>query len=317
MFGLLASGCMPGSFLVTPVTADRELQEQVLSRDSVFSGDKIAVVDVDGIIVNADKPGLLRTGDNPVAYLLEQLDAARHDPAVKAVILRINSPGGGVTASELMHNELQRFRADGKPVVTMMLDVAASGGYYIACASDEIIASRSTVTGSIGVIMQTFDLTGTLGKIGARAEAIKSGPQKGGGSPFESMTPEQRAVFQKMIEQMYQQFVDVVVAGRPNLTRERVLQLADGRVYLGTQALEVGLVDKLGTMQDAIEAAKARAKVESIQLVTYRRAWGYAGNYYAAAQANAAALQVNMVNFDLQNVGRQLGPPFMYLWTGP
>jgi protease-4 len=317
MAALAAGGCMPDGILITPVSADRGLREEVLSRDSAWATDKIALVEIDGIILNADKPSLLSPGENPTAYLLEQLDKARRDPAVKAVILRINSPGGAVTASELMHHEVSRFRAAGKPVVAMLLDVAASGGYYVACASDEIVACRSTVTGSIGVIMQTFDLTGTLGKIGAKAEAIKSGPQKAAGSPFERLTPEQRAVFEKMVDQMYQQFVDVVAKGRPNLSRERITQLADGRVYLAPEALELGLIDAIGGMEDAYAKAKSRAGVKQARLVSYARPWSHVGNYYAHAPAPPSATQVNLLNMDLGELARLHRPPFMYLWTGP
>ena len=308
-----ATGCLPDSILLKPVNYTRDLNERVLDREGLFAADKIAVIDVEGVILNSNQPSLLNPGENPVVALLEQLDEAREDPRVKAVVLRINSPGGSVTASELMHAELLRFRETGKPVIAMLLDVAASGGYYIACAADEIVAARSTVTGSIGVIMQTFDATGPMQRIGLRADAIKRGDQKGAGSPFESMTPEQRAVFQQIILELYDQFVEVVAVGR-ELEEASVRALADGRVYTAGQALECGLIDHIGTMPQAIALAKERAGVERATLITYARQFGHAPNYYARQPVRPVAAQVNLLNVDL-GPGRGPGrPPFMYIW---
>ena len=157
------SGCWGGQgLLIRPVSTNRPLVETVLSRDGVFAFDKIAVIDVSGVMANSAGSGLFGDGEHPVSLLVEQLDKARRDRRVKGVVLRINSPGGTVTASELMHAEIERFKESGKPIVAVMMDVAASGGYYIACACDEIIAHKSTVTGSIGVIMQMFDISETL-----------------------------------------------------------------------------------------------------------------------------------------------------------
>jgi len=316
LLGTLCAGCMPDSFIITPINHEKALVQQELSRDALLAWNKVAVIEVDGVILNANPGGLLSKGENPVSYLLEQLDAARRDPRVKAVVLRVNSPGGSVTASELMYNEILRFRRSGKPVVVMMLDVAASGAYYISCGADEIVAAHSTVTGSIGVIMQTFDATGTMAKIGLRADAIKSGPQKGGGSPFETMTPDQRAVFQNMVMEMYGQFVDVVAQGR-DLPRDRVLELADGRIYTATQAIENGLIDRIGTMNDAIAEAKRRADIDSAIVVTYMRPYGFAPNYYAHATQPPAAAQINMLNVNLGDRWSAGAAPFMYLWEHP
>lgn len=314
---LALSGCLPDSLLITPVRAPQELQERSLYAESWLPDGKIAVVDVDGIILNESERSFLTPGEHPVAHLLEELDKAARDPAVKAVVLRINSPGGSVTASELMHHELERFRKSGKPVVAMMLDVAASGGYYIACAADEIVACRSTVTGSIGVIMQTIEVTGTMQKIGVRAEAIKSGDQKGAGSPFESLTPEQREVFQVVVGELYTQFVDVVAAGRPELSRERILELADGRIYTAPQALENGLIDRIGTVRDAIARAKELGGVKKARVVAYARPYGHVPNYYAQAPGVAGGTNVNLLNVNVGNGRSSADAPFLYLWTHP
>ncbi|UCF34339.1 MAG: S49 family peptidase, partial [Phycisphaerales bacterium] len=157
----LLTGCIGDSILLTPVSTKRELVEKEMFRESFFARDKIALIDVSGILLNAPKPELFGEGEHSVSLLLEQLQKARKDERVKAVLLRINSPGGTVTASELMHDEVVHFRkASGKPVIAYTMDVAASGGYYIACGCDEIIAHPSSITGSIGVVMQMFDVSG-------------------------------------------------------------------------------------------------------------------------------------------------------------
>lgn len=311
----LATGCSAPSLLVTPVSGRRELVQTELMRDSVFAIHKIAVIDVSGIILNAPARQLIGEGEHSVSLLLEQLDKARWDPLVKAVILRINSPGGAVVASELMHDEIEYFKKrTGKPVVAVMMDVAASGGYYIACACDEIIAQPSTVTGSIGVIMQMFDLSGTMDKIGLRSDAIVSGAHKDTGSPLRPMRLEERELFQRIVNDMYERFVAVVVAGRPNLDESRVRLLADGRVYTASQALENGLIDRIADMREAVECTKARAGIKHARLVGYHRPAEYKPNYYAAAPPSAGG-DINLLNIDLPSVLTSSTPRFMYLWA--
>ncbi|MFQ5463141.1 MAG: signal peptide peptidase SppA, partial [Phycisphaerae bacterium] len=246
LFASVCGGCLDGGLLITPVSAKKALVEQVLQRDALFACNKIALIDVSGIILNAPEPRLIGTGKHQVSYVKEQFDKARKDPAVKAVILRINSPGGGVVASELIYDEITHFRkTTHKPVVAVMMDVAASGGYYIACACDEIIAQPSTVTGSIGVIMQLFEFSGTMELIGITSDAITSGPNKDVGSPFRKMKPEEREILQSIVNDMYQRFLSVVDTGRPKLSTQQVRTLADGRVYSADQALKAGLIDRI------------------------------------------------------------------------
>ncbi|MCH7700659.1 MAG: signal peptide peptidase SppA [Planctomycetes bacterium] len=311
--GLLV-GCFPsGGFLIKPVSANRDLDETVLTADSRWAAAKIALIDVDGILMNRNKPELLGDGEHPVSLLLEQLDKARRDPRVKGVLLRINSPGGSVTASELMHEEIMHFRKSGKPVVAVMTDVAASGGYYIACACDRILAHRSSVTGSIGVIMQLFDVTGTMAKLGVSGEAITSGRNKAGGSPFTPLTDEQRAIFQGVVDELYDRFVTVVAEGRPDLDEARVRELADGRIYTAQQALDVGLIDGITTMRQAIADLKRQVGEKRIKVVAYHRPLGYKPNYYA--QRPAGRGDTNLLNIDLSGWPQRIAPRFMYLWS--
>lgn len=305
-------GCLPNSFLIVPMRTHRELVETTLVRGA-FLAPKIALIDVEGILVNAESSSLLSDGEHPVSLLLEKLDHARRDSRVKAVILRINSPGGTVGASELMHNEIIHFRkTTGKPVIAMMMDVAASGGYYIATACDEIVSLESTVTGSIGVVMQLFDVTGTMSKLGVKSNAIKSGDHKVGGSPFQSLSAADRLIFQGIIDEMYEQFVGAVADGRPGLDEKRVRELADGRVYTARQALELGLIDRIATMRDAIKAVKDRIGAKRAHVISYQRPHGYTANYYA--RARGATGDVSMIHIDAPSWLRS-GARFMYLWS--
>lgn len=310
------AGCAPMAFKITPVPVDRKLKEIELMRDSGWVSDKIALIDVSGVIVNGPSGGFLSEGEHPVAFLLEKLEAARRDKAVKAVVLRLNSPGGSVTASDMMYEELLRFRQSGKPVVAMMMDVAASGAYYMACACDEIMAHPTTVTGSIGVIMQSVNISGTLSKIGVSTDAIKSGPNKDAGSPFRAMSEDERAIFQEMIDQFYARFVDVVERGRSKLNREQVLKLADGRVYTARQALDSGLIDRMGSLRDALDRAKELAGIKKSRVVTYQRPLSWHPNIYAQAPWSApSAGTVNVFNIELPSWLRPGGAKFMYLWN--
>lgn len=313
------AGCGPtGGFLIRPVPPDQTLEERTVDRDEGLFLPKIALIDLNGLLINDTQNGLFTEGEHPVSLLTEKLRAAEHDSRVKAVVLRINSPGGTVTASHLMHHEVRRFREKtGKPVVAFLMDVAASGGYYVACAADEIVACPTTVTGSIGVIMQMIEISGTLSKIGVTTDAIVSGPRKDSGSPFRRMRPEERETFQKIVDDMYAQFVDVVCAGRPKLTEAQVRELADGRVYFAPEALKLGLVDRIGLMEDAIGAAKSRAAVVKARVIMYHRPLGWRGSWYARegfAQGSPSQPTVNVINLNWPR-GFTEGPVFLYLWT--
>ena len=319
VFGLMVAlvlipGCVGQSLLITPVSTNRQLRETELSRESLFARDKIALVDVTGVLLNTPRRQLIGEGEHPVSLLLEQLDKARKDKHVKAVLLRINSPGGSVVASELMHDEIEHFRdVTGQPVIAVLMDVAASGAYYIACGCDEIVAQPSTVTGSIGVMMQMFEFSGTLRKIGVTTDAITSGPHKDSGSPLRAMKPEERRVFQGIVDEMYERFVQVVADGRPGLDKPAVRKLADGRVYTAHQALELGLIDRIATLRDVIACTKKRVGSERIRVVAYKRPSGYRPNYYAENQPILPG-DVNLLKIDLQHWLEGNTPGFYYLW---
>lgn len=214
----------------------------------LHTGERIGLVEIEGVILDSK-------------YAVEQLERFENDGSINAVILRINSPGGGVAASQEIYEAAKRLRHRNKFVIASMGSVAASGGYYIACAADTIMANPGTTTGSIGVISEMMNLTELLNKIGVRFEVIKSGKYKDSGSPYRSMNEEDRKYFQGYVDDAYQQFVGVVAEAR-RMEKSTVLQYADGRVFTGQQALAIGLVDRLGTYQDALALAAEVAGIE-------------------------------------------------------
>ena len=233
------------------------------SRDLTITGpDRVAVLQISGVIVGGKgASGLFGTAITGADDMMGQLREVRQDPTIKAVVLRINSPGGTTGASQELGMEITRLRESGVKVVASMADVTASGGYWISACSDYIIASPGTTTGSIGVIMETQDLQGLYEKLGIDSTVFKSGPHKDMGSPSRSLTENEKAILQGMVDDMYDQFVDVVAEGR-QMERVRVLELADGRVFTGRQALEAGLVDEMGNYYDALDKAAELAGIE-------------------------------------------------------
>ncbi|MBW1838959.1 MAG: signal peptide peptidase SppA [Deltaproteobacteria bacterium] len=203
----------------------------------VWGGDKIGVIEIEGTIFQAE----------PV---IEKIIKFRKSKSIKAIILRINSPGGAVAPSQEIYQEVKKTCKE-KTVVVSVESVAASGGYYIACAADKIIANPGTLLGSIGVILQIENIEELLKKIGLSRKVIKSGKYKDIGSMTRKMTAEEEAMLQEFSDDIYGQFIDAVVEGR-NIKREEVLKLADGRIFSGAQAIKLGLIDKLGNLQDAI-----------------------------------------------------------------
>jgi protease-4 len=224
-------------------------------RDSgLVFGDKVAVVEIKGVVADAEPT-------------IENLTNFTKDDSVKALVLRIESPGGGVSPSQELYEEVRRT-VQKKPVVVSMGAVAASGGYYIAAAAQKIYANPGTITGSIGVILQFTNLEELFRKIGFRMEIVKSGPYKDVGNPGREMTPEERAYLQDLIDNVHQQFVRAVAQGR-RMEEEKVQEVADGRIFTGEQAKELGLVDELGDLKDAINAAAKMAGIEGEPKVVY------------------------------------------------
>ena len=213
-----------------------------------FSGNQVAVLDLEGTIADSRD-------------FVSQLKDYGNRPSVRSVVIRINSPGGGVAASQEIYEAIKKFRADSnKKVIVSMASVAASGGYYVACAADKIYANPGSITGSIGVIAEWFNFGDLLRWAKMQDIVIKSGTFKDAGSSTRPLTDAEREYFQSLIDSMYDQFVSAVAVSR-DMQEEDVRKLADGRVFTGQEARENGLVDELGTYQDAIDAAASMAGI--------------------------------------------------------
>ncbi len=253
-FGLPVCSCV-GTGAVA-MGALSQLGQQPLTR-SPGMGDAVAVLRLDGTITSSSQDYLTTSGITP-DRVRSLLDRAEDDPAIKAVVVRINSPGGSVVASDEIYRALLAYE---KPVVISMGDTAASGGYYIACGGDHVIAHPDTLTGSIGVISQFLTFEDLLEKVGVDAIVITTGERKDIGSPYRDMTEQEKELWKGILDQVYQNFVDVVVGAR-ELPEETVRELADGSLYTGQQALDLGLVDAVGAREDAIEKAGELAGIE-------------------------------------------------------
>jgi protease IV len=327
--GVLAmslAGCGVTTFVVGLAPGDQELTSTVVETDGSWVKDRVAMVDLSGLIFNGRKPGLLSEGDNPVSDLTEKLEEARNDERVKAVILRINSPGGTVTASDAMYREVRRFREGcNKPVVALIMDVGASGGYYVACAADKIVAYPTSITGSIGVIVQTISVKDGLSRIGIHAEAITSGPNKETGSPLTDMTDSQRQVLRGLVDDFYRQFSGIVKERRPAIPADKFAMVTDGRVVSGAQAVGLGLIDVTGDLRSTFELAKQMAGIPKAKLIVYHRPLAYIGSPYAASPvgapgysngggASAGGTQINIAQFNLADSLQWSTAGFYYLW---
>jgi protease-4 len=312
LLALLGAGCSVVSLDLTPRI--RPLEEATVEG----RGDaKILLMDVSGFLSDeAGAPSLTIGSPPPRVPLLvrirEELKKAKEDKDVRAVVVRVNSPGGTVTASDILFREIELFKRERKiPVVAVMLDVAASGGYYVSLAADRIVAHPTTVTGSIGVIMVTVDAQGLLSKIGVATATIKSGEYKDMGSPFRALTPAERGIFQGVIDHLQAQFVAKLMDQR-RIAPDTARALADGRVYTAEQALANRLVDQIGYMPDALALARKEAGLEEAKVVVYHRPRAYRATYYAGAETSASPLEASLSQLAALAAA---GPRFLYLWS--
>jgi protease IV len=304
-------GCSVVSVDLTPRIKPLE-EETVEGRGAA----KILLTDISGFITDDPPSSGLGLGPSaPRVPLLvrirEELTKAAEDKNVRALVVRLNTPGGTVTASDIIYRELMLFRERAKvPVVAVMMDVAASGGYYIALAADTIVAHPTTVTGSIGTILVTANIEGLMQKLGVAANTIKSAEHKDMGSPFRALAPAERAIFQSVIDELQRQFVAKVVERR-RIPADTARALADGRIYTAPQALGHKLVDAIGYVPDAIDAARRAAGASDAKVIVYKRPRQYRATYYAEARSEAAALE-GVARFA---AAAGAGPKFLYLWA--
>ena len=313
VLGLMANGCVSQELF--PKT--RPLEEIEISGKG---NSKILIIEVSGLLTSSQPNGVIDQLFNrqslPTRFK-EEFSKAAEDEKVKGIVLRINSPGGTVTASDILHHEILEFKKKRKiPVVACIMDLGTSGGYYLAAASDQIVAHPSAITGSLGVIMITINGSGLMEKIGLEAHTITSGQHKDMGSPFRKMTTQDRAIFESVIQSFYQQFLEIIEKGRPQLTKEKIRQLADGRIYSASQAKKAGLIDEIGYLDDAITIAKQEAGVTEAKVIIYGRVGGYRPNIYSQWGGASGNPSLTIPKLDPIALASTLGgaPVFMYMW---
>ena len=303
---LMIAGCIT---IETPIGKPGRLTETVVEGER---GPKIALIEIEGVLREVAKPkwfGLVER-EGSVARVRAQLDMAAKDRAVKGVVLRIHSPGGTATASDIIYGEIQRFKAKKQvPVVAQLMGLATSGAYYAAMAADSVYAQPTTVTGSIGVIFMGVNLSGFMEKLGLTDQTITTGPYKDVGSPLRRMSPEERALVQSVVNDLYKRFITVVETGRPHLAPGRVAELADGRIYSASQAQANGLIDGIADLPSTIAEVRRRAGIEEARVVSYHRRREWRENLYTLPPGLETPALEPASLLDLLH-----GPTFAYLW---
>jgi len=274
---------------------------------------RIAIVDVDGLILNTPFVGPLSCGENPVATFREKLEAVACDPCVKAVVLRVNSPGGGVAACTLMRHDLERFKERTHlPVIACLMDTTAGGAYYLASGADQIVAGPTTVTGGIGVMLNLFNLRDLMAQFNIIPQSIKSGDMTDIGSSARALTEGEKTILQAMADEFHKQLIAEIKRTRPAITNNNAF---DGRIFTGSQAKAIGLVDHIGDLDQAIQMA-AEIGCPGLNgrpgVVMYRRANDPARSVYAVTPN--IPLQGSGLLPSLPGLDRSKLPTFLSIW---
>jgi protease IV len=276
---------------------------------------KILLVNVDGVINN--QKGRTFSGSTLRLGMVEEIrsivEKAEIDDEIKALLIKMNSPGGTVTASDIIFHLLKTYKDKRKVrIYIQVMDLAASGGYYIAMAGDEIIAHPTSLIGSIGVIALKVNLQELMTKIGVSWEIVKSGDKKDFMSPFRSFTKEERELFQGAIDRLHNRFVTLIAKNRSALDMSQVQSLADGRVFDAEQAKDLKLIDHIGYVTDTVHRIKSDLNNSNLKLVTYHRNNDFQGNIYSQFQKPTS---FNLINLDLGFNPNALSPYFLYIWS--
>ncbi len=309
--GLIANGCA-GPKIKLFADAGDPLQEFTLQ--GAQKG-KVLVIPIRGIISDAPKRGCFRTRPSVVQEAVSQLLLAEKDPEVRAVLLKIDSPGGSTTASDLLYHEIISFRKRTKAkVVVAMMDVAASGAYYVSLAADLIMAHPTTITGSIGVIFMRPTAVGLMKKIGLDVEVNKSGKNKDMGSPYRQSTKEEQEILQDLTNGLAERFISLVDKHR-KVDKKTLADISTARVYLAAEALQLGLVDRIGYLSDALADAKRLAGLPpDCKVVVYRRTHYPDDNLYNTATTQYGGNPLSVIDLGLAETIYSLRAGFYYLW---
>ncbi|MDI6732800.1 MAG: signal peptide peptidase SppA [Planctomycetota bacterium] len=300
------------SKITTNISHSQDKYRERFIEGESTSENKVLLVPIKGIIMSKDKSGGWGGSTDIVQMVSDTLRKAEKDKKIKAVILEIDSPGGSVTASDNIHRALRRFREKRPDVVVVAYlgETAASGGYYVATPASRIVVHPTSVTGSIGVIATLINVEELFEKIGLKQGAIKSGDKKDILSWARPMTEEERDIIQAIIDEMYQRFIDIVVQGRPNLKKDDILKLADGRIYTGEQAVKNGLADESGDRLDAFEVAKRLVNITEARLIQYHRRFDFSDLFSMQVTSKTTNITTELKNLLLE----RNTPTLMYLW---
>ena len=313
---ILLSGC--AVFNVSLTTQTRPLEEMTLEGKGKT---KILLLDLDGRISFREESEGWRSKGMPSqpAFFREAFLKAKGDRNIAGVIVRINSPGGTATASDAIYHEIMNFRQATKaPVYAYIMEMGASGGYYVAAASDRIFANPTAITGSIGVIAVRPGLEGLLSKIGVTTETYKSGPKKDFWSPFRPSTPEEKEMLQSVVDNLYARFLDVIYANREKvLTMDEVRTLADGRILTAMQAKDAKMIDGVFYLDETISVMKRDLGISEARVVTYARPHTFKSNIYSDVSDHGMpnAQTVNLININAGEIPLSPGIKFLYLWN--
>ncbi len=297
-------------FNVNIIPPVKPLEEKVIEGEG---RSKLLLLDIAGFISEKEPDGGCLTREKPsiVSRTKEALRKAEKDDDIAGVILRINSPGGTVAASDIIYHEIKGFESRKKvPVYACITGIGTSGAYYIATASDLIVAHPTAVTGSIGVILLNFNLEGLLGKFGVTEKSIKSGAKKDIMSPFRASTSEEQRIMQEIIDSFASRFLDVIMARKNNqLERTELEKLADGRIYTAGQAFAAKLIDRTEYLDETIDKMKKALGIREARVVSYYRPGSYRGSMYSDAASG-----VNLININPGGLEMLTSPQFLYLW---
>lgn len=276
---------------------------------------KVLVIQANGQIDEGPSRGLLRDRPGMVPDIVSQLRLAEKDKDIGAVVIKINSPGGTVTASDVLYHELKTFKEKtGVKMVAVFMGIAASGGYYIALPADRIMAHPTTITGSVGVIFLQPKVEGLMEKLGVGVDVSKSGDKKDMGSPFRASTAEEARLLQDLTDQLGQRFIDLLTRHR-QVSPEALAEIRTARIFLADEARRLGMVDRIGYVEDAIESAKTLAGLpDDARVVVYRRGEFPDDTVYNAAGTTAGTAEPELVHLELPGSMGELSSGFFYIW---
>lgn len=289
------------------------LQEQTLEKVPGATS-KVLMIQVEGVISDLSSKGLLSSGPSLLDRVMMQLAKAEKDTDIKTILLKLNTPGGGVTSSDILYHELMAFKQrTGIKIYVQMMDVAASGGYYLAMAADHIQAHPTTITGSVGVISISPNLSGLMKKVGVEVAVYKTGELKDSGSPFRKVSQQDQAVFQTLIDGMAKKF-HLLVQTQRGLSDEAMTEVKTAKIFSGEEALQKGLIDSLGYLSDAKQSACALSGQKACNLMTYRFEKNQNATLYSpSASQSTAPPSMNLIQSNLLNPALNLKPGVYYL----